>query len=124
MGEKRCSFRRDDNCAALRRGLRNIPGVDMLNVNRLNIRSLAPGGHLGRLCVWTQSAFSALERHFGSGKGTASTKKGYRLQHEVVTSADLTGLINSDAVQSVLTPVKPQARRTKGQKANPLRNRR
>jgi len=85
---------------------------------------LAPGGHLGRLCVWTQSAFNSLEKHFGSGKGTASTRKGYRLQHDVVTNADLSGLINSDAIQSVVNAAKPQARRTKGTKANPLRNRR
>merc|ERR1711972_7962 len=114
----------DEGCESLRRALRNVPGVDMLNVNRLNIRSLAPGGHLGRLCVWTQSAFTSLENHFGSGKGTACTKKGYRLQNDVVTSADLTGLINSDAIQSVVRDQKPQVKRSKGTRANPLRNRR
>merc|ERR1712151_721279 len=113
----------DEGCESLRRAIRNIQGVDMCNVNRLNIRSLAPGGHLGRLCVWTQSAFNSLERHFGSGKGSASNRKGYRLANDVVTSADLTGLINSDAIQSVLRDTKAQPRRTKGQKANPLRNR-
>merc|ERR1711904_673379 len=92
----------DEGAESLRRGLRNIPGVDICNVNRLNIRQLAPGGHLGRLCVWTSSAFSALEKHFGSGKGVSSTKKGYRLQTDVVTAADMNAVINSDAVQSVL----------------------
>merc|ERR1712194_660922 len=114
----------DEGCESLRRATRNVTGVDMCNVNRLNIRSLAPGGHLGRLCVWTQSAFNSLEKHFGSGKGTAPTKKGYRLQNEVVTSADLSGLINSDAIQSVVRDAKMQAKRTRGTKANPLRNRR
>lgn len=114
----------DEGCESLRRATRNVTGVDMCNVNRLNIRSLAPGGHLGRLCVWTQSAFNSLEKHFGSGKGTAPTKKGYRLQHDVVTSADLSGLINSDAIQSVVNQAKTQAKRTQGTKANPLRNRR
>jgi len=113
----------DEGCESLRRALRNITGVDICNVNRLNIRSLAPGGHLGRLCVWTQSAFNSLESHFGSGKGTASTKKGYRLQHDVVTSADLSGLINSDAIQSALRDTKMMARRTQGTKPNPLTNR-
>jgi len=115
----------DEGCDSLRRALRNLPGVDLCNVNRLNIRSLAPGGHLGRFCIWTQSAFTALERHFGSGNGVASTRKGYRLQKEVTTSADLSSLINSDVIQSVLRPVdyKRQAnRRTKTTKHNLLRN--
>ena len=47
----------DDKSGALRRALRNIPGVDFVNVNRLNIKHLAPGGHMGRFCVFTESAF-------------------------------------------------------------------
>merc|ERR1719456_1399058 len=94
-----------------------------MNVNRLNIRSLAPGGHLGRLCVWTKAAFESLNKHFGSEKRTAETKKGYRLQHNVVTNSELSGLINSDAIQKVLNDTKAQPKRAKGTKANPLRNR-
>merc|ERR1712050_425614 len=117
----------DEGCENLRRAMRNVPGVDMCNVNRLNIRSLAPGGHLGRFCIWTQSAFSALEKHFGSGNGVSSTKKGYRLQKEVTSSADLSSLINSDAIQSVLKPFdykRNANRRTKTTKANLLTNKR
>jgi len=113
----------ESGAESLRRALRNIPGCDICNVNRLNIRQLAPGGHLGRFCVWTQSAFSALERIFGNGSAASQVKGGYRLQSEVVTSADLNGLINSDAIQSVVRETKVQAKRTKGTKANPLRNR-
>merc|ERR1712193_360234 len=91
----------DDNCDDLRRALRNLPGVDVCNVSRLNLMQLAPGGHLGRFCVWTQSAFSALERIFGNGSAASHVKGGYRLMNDVVTSADLNGVINSDAVQSV-----------------------
>lgn len=32
----------------------------MLNVDKLNLLKLAPGGHLGRFCIWTQSAFDRL----------------------------------------------------------------
>merc|ERR1711988_572966 len=113
----------DEGCENLRRAVRNIPGVDLCNVNRLNIRQLAPGGHVGRLCIWTKSAFTSLERHFGSAKGASATKRGYRLQHDVCTNADLNGIINSDAVQSVLVDKKAPAARTKGTKPNPLRNR-
>merc|ERR1712125_183459 len=112
MRDRRHKWRRgplfvvDEGCESLRRALRNVPGCDMANVNRLNIRQLAPGGH------------------FGSGKGVSSTKKGYRLQNDVVTSADLNAIINSDAVQSVLVEKKQAATRTRGTKPNPLRNRR
>lgn len=114
----------EDNCENLRRSLRNVPGVDVCNVGRLNIRQLAPGGHVGRLCVWTKSAFASLERVFGSAKFSAPLKKGYNLQNEVCTNADLSGIINSDAVQSVLNDKKARVVRTKGTKPNPLRNRR
>merc|ERR1711935_1061330 len=87
------------------------------------IKQLAPGGHLGRLCIWTKSAFSALEKHFGSGKGVSSTKKGYRLQNDVVTSSDMNAIINCDAIQSVLKEKKQNVKRSKGCKPNPLRNR-
>lgn len=129
MRDRRHKWRRgplfivDEGCESLRRALRNVPGCDFCNVNRLNIRQLAPGGHLGRFCIWTKSAFSALERHFGSGKGVSETKKGYRLQHDVVTSADMNAIINSDAVQSILKDKKQITKRTKGTKPNPLTNR-
>lgn len=112
----------DEGCESLRRAIRNIPGCDICNVNRLNIRQLAPGGHLGRFCVWTQSAFAKLESIFGNGKAASHVKGGYRLQNDVVSSSDLNGLINSDAIQSVLRETKVQPKRSRGTKANPLRN--
>merc|ERR1712070_1183082 len=42
----------------LAKSVRNLPGVDVANVERLNLLDLAPGGHLGRLCIWTKSAFA------------------------------------------------------------------
>lgn len=39
---------------------RNLPGVDVCNVHRLNILQLAPGGHLGRFCIFTKDAFDEL----------------------------------------------------------------
>lgn len=114
----------DEGAESLRRGLRNIVGVDIMNVNRLNIRGMAPGGHMGRLCVWTKQAFSSLENHFGSFKPkSALTKNGYALQRSVLKNADVTGIINSDAVQKALRDAKPLASRGKGTRANPLKNR-
>ncbi len=42
------------------RAARNLPGVDVVMVNRLNTELLAPGTHAGRLAIWTESAIQAL----------------------------------------------------------------
>ncbi len=42
---------------------RNIPGLDVIKIENLSIANLAPGGSPGRLILWTQSAFSELERY-------------------------------------------------------------
>lgn len=91
-----------DDSASLVRALRNVPGVDTVNVRRLNIRLLAPGGHMGRLTVYTESAMRALAEEFGSHNGSAPNKRGYTLRREVLSNPDVSSIINSDAVQSVL----------------------
>lgn len=47
------------------RAARNIPGVDVALAKDLSVLHLAPGGHPGRLTVFTVSALSELERRFG-----------------------------------------------------------
>ena len=42
--------------AKLVKAFRNIPGIDIVNVERLNLLKLAPGGHLRRFVIWTKSA--------------------------------------------------------------------
>merc|ERR1719189_1069994 len=42
------------------RGFRNIPGVELMNVNAMNILRLAPGGHVGRFVIFTENAFNEL----------------------------------------------------------------
>merc|ERR1712223_1205717 len=54
-------YKNDDGCV---KAFRNIPGVDLMNVESLNLLMLAPGGHVGRLCVWSKSAFESLEGRF------------------------------------------------------------
>ena len=39
---------------------RNIPGVDVVCADKLNIELLAPGTHPGRLTIWTKSAIENL----------------------------------------------------------------
>ncbi len=42
------------------RAARNLSGVDVINVNRLNTELLAPGTHAGRLVIWSESAIKVL----------------------------------------------------------------
>lgn len=44
---------------------RNIPGIDIVTVNNLNVELLAPGTHPGRLTLWTSSAIEKLNKMFG-----------------------------------------------------------
>ncbi len=42
---------------------RNIPGIEIVNINQLSLNKLAPGGLPGRLIIWTQSAFKKLNKY-------------------------------------------------------------
>src|SRR4030043_94695 len=46
----------------------NIPGVDVVIVKNLKAELLAPGTHLGRLTVWTNSAIGKLNELYGEGE--------------------------------------------------------
>lgn len=41
---------------------RNIQGVDVVDVKKLNAKLLAPGGHPGRLCLWTNKAIEIMKK--------------------------------------------------------------
>ena len=104
------------------KAFRNLPGVDIVHVDRLNLLQLAPGGHLGRFVIWTADAFERLEALFGSGAGVAAPlKTGFHLPRAEVAVADLARLINSSEVQAVVRPA-VKDRRFPSQKKNPLRN--
>lgn len=60
----------------LRRAFRNIPGIDLVSIDKLNLLKLAPGGHVGRFIIWTQSAFQKLDKLFGTWKTSSRVKKG------------------------------------------------
>lgn len=62
----------------LRRAFRNIPGIDLISIDKLNLLKLAPGGHVGRFIIWTQSAFRKLDQLFGTWKKSSELKKGKR----------------------------------------------
>uniref|UniRef100_A0A7J2TGD3 Large ribosomal subunit protein uL4 n=1 Tax=Archaeoglobus fulgidus TaxID=2234 RepID=A0A7J2TGD3_ARCFL len=43
------------------KAVKGLPGVEVVKVRNLNVELLAPGGHAGRLVVWSRSALKALE---------------------------------------------------------------
>ncbi len=90
---------------------RNLPGVELCCVDRLNLLQLARGGHMGRFCVWSQAALDALNDIYG--------KEGKSIPEDIMTNADLARIINSDEIQSVLNPAK-RANKKYLRKKNPL----
>jgi len=110
-----------DKDEGLSKAFRNIPGVETLSVHKLNLLKLAPGGHVGRLCVWTESAFKALDKLYGTWRKTSEVKKGYNLPTPKMSNTDLSRLLKSDEIQKVVrAPVKRLViRKTK---LNPLVN--
>jgi large subunit ribosomal protein L4e len=101
--------------------MRNLPGVELAHVERLNLLQLAPGGHMGRFIVWTQAAFEKLGDIFGSVSRESTQKTGYTLPRNVMANSDITRLINSDEVQSKVRAAKTTVVR-KRIKKNPLKN--
>merc|ERR1719297_521018 len=63
-----------DQDQGLTKAFRNIPGVDVIQVDNLNLLKLAPGGHVGRFCIWTEAAFKKLDGLYGTWKKASSAK--------------------------------------------------
>jgi large subunit ribosomal protein L4e len=107
------------------KAFRNLPGVEIVSVHRLNLLQLAPGGHVGRFCIWTESAFKALDTIFGTYDKPSTVKKGFTLPTAKISQTDVTRIINSSEIQSAVRPVKSGAitKRPFTQKKNPLVNR-
>ncbi|EDK38447.1 hypothetical protein PGUG_02545 [Meyerozyma guilliermondii ATCC 6260] len=106
----------------LTKALRNIPGVETSDVKHLGLLQLAPGAHLGRFVIWTQSAIESLDSIYGS-ESTKSIKSNYSLPNNIITNTDVTRLINSSEIQSVVRPAgQPSQKKTHVLKKNPLKN--
>lgn len=111
-------FAKDDG---LRRAFRNIPGVDTMSVHKMNLLKLAPGGHLGRLCVWTESAFKHLNDLFGTWNTASTIKKDYNLPRPIMSNTDLTRILKSEEIKRVLAAPKKTVHRHQ-RRLNPLKN--
>jgi large subunit ribosomal protein L4e len=54
------------NGDGVEKAVRNLPGVDTCCVDRLNLLQLAPGGHMGRFCIWSAPALAKLDAIYGT----------------------------------------------------------
>jgi len=111
-----------DEKSSLIHAFRNIPGIELVSVNHLNLLQLAPGGHLGRFCIWTKAAFDRLDSLFGTFTKPSKEKKGFILPRSKMANSDLTRLINSDEIQSRLKRKQKMPKHTP-RKRNALVNR-
>jgi len=115
-----CVVYAEDN--GIVRSFRNIPGVDLLNVNQLNVLRLAPGGHVGRFLIFTEEAFKALDGIYGSFAAGTSSKKNWSIPSAVIQNSDLQALMQSDEIQSALRAPKQTDTVKRSCKKNPLTN--
>merc|ERR1712048_770794 len=52
-----------------------------------NLLKLAPGGHVGRFCIWTESAFKKLDGLYGTWRKASTSKAGWNLPQRKVSRA-------------------------------------
>jgi len=103
------------------KAFRNVPGVELASVTRLNILKLAPGGHVGRFIIWTKDAFERLNSLYGTYKVASAEKSNFSMSFPIISNPDLGRIANSDEVQSVLRPKVTRSPFYK-KKKNPLKN--
>ena len=78
---------------------------------------------MGRLCIWSESAFAELDNLYGTYTTAGQKKQGkkpYVLPRPMMANSDLVRIINSDEVQSVLNAPKTSAT-LNTRKSNPLK---
>merc|ERR1712173_295361 len=97
---------------------RNLSGVDLVRVEKLDVIKLAPGGILGRFIIWSEAAFNHLEDLWGSWVDPPKLKKKFRLPRPVMTNPDVTRIIGDPAIQSRTRPrVAPPKKKRKQKKS-------
>jgi len=110
-----------DQDQGVTRAFRNIPGVDTIQVDNLNLLKLAPGGHVGRFCIWTEAAFKKLDGLYGTWKKASTQKAGWNLPQPKMASTDLASLLKSEAIRAVIRAPNRKVSRAVV-RTNPLKN--
>merc|ERR1711978_512712 len=110
-----------DEDQGLTKAFRNIPGVDTIQVDKLNLLKLAPGGHVGRFCIWTEAAFKKLDGLYGTWRKASTEKAGWNLPQPKMAVSDLSKLLKSEEIRAVLRAPNRKVSRAVV-KTNPLKN--
>lgn len=110
-----------DKDEGITKAFRNLPGIDFCAVQSLNLLQLAPGGHVGRFIIWSETALDKLDSIYGTGESGTSIKKNFMLPKPIISNSDIARIINSDEIQSVINPIKEKSKLIP-RKKNPLRN--
>jgi large subunit ribosomal protein L4e len=110
-----------DKDEGITKAFRNIPGCDTIQVDNLNLLKLAPGGHLGRFCIWTESAFKKLDGLYGTWRKPSESKKNWNLPMPKMAQTDLSKLLKSEEIRKVLRAPNKKVTRAVV-KTNPLKN--
>merc|ERR1711915_553296 len=105
----------------LTKAFRNIPGVDCIQADNLNLLKLAPGGHVGRFCIWTEGAFKKLDGLYGTWRKPSAVKNSWNLPQPKMANTDLSALLKSEAIRKVLRAPNRKVKRAVV-KTNPLKN--
>jgi len=111
-----------DQDQGLTKAFRNIPGVDCIQVDALNLLKLAPGGHVGRFCIWTEAAFKKLDSIYGTWRKASEAKKDWNLPMPKMANTDLSKLLKSEEIRKVLRAPNRKIVKAQKTKANPLKN--
>merc|ERR1712088_901660 len=85
------------------------------------ILKLAPGGHVGRFCIWTESAFKKLDNLYGTWRKSSSEKKSWNLPQPKMAVTDLSKLLKSEEIRKVLRAPDRKVSRAVV-RTNPLKN--
>jgi len=109
----------------------NLQGLEITKVDSLGLPILAPGGHVGRLIVWTESAFKALDSIFGTYNQPATRSKiGYCPPRPIMANPNISRFFQSETFQAInkrermrqLPKNKYTVSREKMEKLNPFLN--
>jgi len=111
-----------DQDQGLTKAFRNIPGVDCIQVDALNLLKLAPGGHVGRFCIWTEAAFKKLDSIYGTWRKASEAKKNWNLPMPKMANTDLSKLLKSEEIRKVLRAPNRKIVKAARTKTNPLKN--
>jgi large subunit ribosomal protein L4e len=93
--------------------VRNLPGVEVADVARLSLLRLAPGGHLGRLIIWTRSAFEQLDKLWGTVNTPSKLKSGFTLPRSILSNPDISRVVRSESIRGALRPIRVHLKRKK-----------